>query len=685
MKIKFRYLQKGQKERKIYRLAASITCVLALGILCPNNVTWAETSAQLEGATVVSDEQQTVGKATAAKTQKGKSASLDDFYLDEVVVTARRIDDPRSIYKENANITVIDQQKIEQMHYTNVEEALRTTPGLDFLNYGLQGYNLNSVRINGSDDIIILVDGVRASATGMGNLAQLSMTTNMENVERIEILRGANAVRFGSDAKGGVINIVTKKAKENKTTISRAGGFYNKEQYKIAHEGGDDKFHYRLYGEKYLQGDTRDGHGVVTPGSTDYKNKGIKLDAVINDKSAIGVNWNKQNNNFSFYDWIYAQDCFGQFNTQEWNINYTYNFDDKTYNAFSYRYNDYDHHSQEYWPYGLLEFFTHKYTTRSFRDQITRTIDDNHTISLGYEETETVDRSMKFPVKAGFFTHEWTFDKKWDMNWGLRYDKVTAGFNDFDPKTSKSMTIGHKFDKNNKAYVAYNDYFVMPSIWELWANMSSALGWKENKVYPETGHNYEMGYTHNFDNNTVVSMHYFNRKSKDAAGFDSQKKRYTNFDEQSRGWDVKLDKQWKEAWHFKLGVSKINLDDQNSASFMGLPGIMRGYLPKYTTNIGVEYVKDKWDVGLDGRRFLDRAGKWFNPSGWPTSNYWVWNLGINYKPDKNTKLFMKVNNLFDQYYAEQTQVIWGVFPNRDPKQWYAMPGRNITVGMEYNF
>lgn len=512
-------------------LVFGLASILALGVFPLNGMQQAE-AAKKDSAEVI-----------VTQRENDEKNFLQEFNLGEIVVTARQVD-PRSIYKENANITVIDQKKIEQMHYTNIEEALRTTPGLDFLNYGLQGYNLNSVRINGSDNIIVLVDGVRALATGMGNLAQLSMATNMENIERIEILRGSNAVRFGSDAKGGVINIVTKKAKENKTTLGIAGGFYNKKQYKIAHEGGNDKIHYRLYAEKFKQGDTRDAHGVVTPGSTNYKNLGVSINAALNKKSALSVNWNKQNNEFTFYDWIYAQDCFGKFNTTEWNINHTYNFDDKTYNTFSYRYNDYDHHSEQYWILGLMDFFTHKYKTRAFRDQLTKTFDDKHTVSLGYEETRTENGSMVFPVKSVFMAHEWTFDKRWDLNWGLRYDKVTQGFNDFDPCTSKSMTLGHKFDKKNKAYVAYNDYFVMPSIWELWANTSSAVDWEENKVYPETGHNIELGYTHDFDNTASLSMHYFNRKSEDAAGFDSQKKKYTNFDERSNGWDIKFKKNW---------------------------------------------------------------------------------------------------------------------------------------------
>lgn len=622
---------------------------------------------------------------TPAIAEENKEEEVLYFNLDETVVTARRITDPRSIYKENANITVIDQKQIEQMHYTTVEEALRTVPGLDFLNYGLQGYNLNSIRLNGTDDVIVLVDGVRSSASGMGNLAELSMATNMSNIDRIEVLRGANAVRFGSDAKGGVINIITKKAKENKTTMSKAGGFFDQRQYKFANEGGNENFRYRVYGEQYRQGDTRDGRGVRTQGSTDYHNKGLKLDAKISNMASVSVNWNEQNNDFSFYDWIYAQDCIGKYNTREWSISYNQTINDTTYNNFSYRYNNYDHKADKYWDYGLINFFTHAYTTKSFRDQITKTFDKNHTVSLGYEETRTESGVMDFPIKAGFFSHEWTFDNKWNLNWGMRRDKVTSGLQHIDPHTSKSLTLGHNFDKNNKMYAAYNDYFVMPTIWQLWAGGDAYNG---AKLQAETGHNYELGYTHTFDKDTVLSTHYFNRDSKNALGFTQGFNKYANYDEKSSGWDVKIDKRFQGGWQTYLGFSKINLDavtgtDEGSPG--AVSGVMRGYLPKYTTNVGIEYTKDKWDVGLNGRRFLGRAGKYFNPAGWPTSNYWVWNLGLNYKPDKHTKLFMRVNNLFDEYYAEQTQIIWGVMPNKDPKQWYAMPGRNIMVGMELNF
>jgi vitamin B12 transporter len=96
-------------------------------------------------------------------------------------------------------------------------------------------------------------------------------------------------------------------------------------------------------------------------------------------------------------------------------------------------------------------------------------------------------------------------------------------------------------------------------------------------------------------------------------------------------------------------------------------------------NFGVDYTDDKWDVGLKARMLLDR-GLSTADGVFPDNNYVIVDLGVNYKATKNIKPFLKINNLFDKFYAEHTNVAWG-----KPGEWYAMPGRTILVGMEYSF
>lgn len=117
----------------------------------------------------------------------------------------------------HADISVVGRKEIEQMHMTTVEEALRTVPGVQFLNYGQNGMNgnLSGIRLNGSKDIVILVDGVRVTDfqdVGSSGYIYSFLLNNMDNIERIEVLRGAAGTVYGSGAKGGVINIITRKS-----------------------------------------------------------------------------------------------------------------------------------------------------------------------------------------------------------------------------------------------------------------------------------------------------------------------------------------------------------------------------------------------------------------------------------------------------------------------------------------
>lgn len=115
-----------------------------------------------------------------------------------------------------ADISVVTRKQIENLHLQTVEDTLREVPGTQFLNYGSNGLNANlsGIRINGSKDVVILVDGVRITDfQGANNSGYMyaSILNNMDNIERVEVLRGSAAVKYGSGAKGGVINIITRK------------------------------------------------------------------------------------------------------------------------------------------------------------------------------------------------------------------------------------------------------------------------------------------------------------------------------------------------------------------------------------------------------------------------------------------------------------------------------------------
>ena len=136
-----------------------------------------------------------------------------------VVVTASRTE--QEVKETPSSVEVITREDIDKMGAESVRQALQLAIGLDLMENGMVG---NKVSIRGmyTNQTLILIDGrrVRTEDTGSTmNFYELDRV-NMDDVERIEIVRGAASSLYGSEALGGVINIIRKKADEQKTTVT---------------------------------------------------------------------------------------------------------------------------------------------------------------------------------------------------------------------------------------------------------------------------------------------------------------------------------------------------------------------------------------------------------------------------------------------------------------------------------
>jgi vitamin B12 transporter len=138
------------------------------------------------------------------------AAQPPEATLPPVFVTSTRTEVP--LEQVTASATVITAKDIEDQQAVTVLEALRTVPGLDVVQTGSRGTG-TSVFIRGAeaDQVLVLIDGVEVNSTTAGAFNFAHVTT--ENIARIEILRGAGGTLYGSQAIGGVINIITKKGR----------------------------------------------------------------------------------------------------------------------------------------------------------------------------------------------------------------------------------------------------------------------------------------------------------------------------------------------------------------------------------------------------------------------------------------------------------------------------------------
>ena len=125
-----------------------------------------------------------------------------------ILVSATRIES--TIATSPDAITVVTREEIEQLNARTVADVLETVPGVSVSHTGQPGAQ-TSVFMRGANSghTLVLIDGVRANNAFNGRYDFVDLT--VDNVERIEVVRGPQSTRYGSDALGGVINIVMKR------------------------------------------------------------------------------------------------------------------------------------------------------------------------------------------------------------------------------------------------------------------------------------------------------------------------------------------------------------------------------------------------------------------------------------------------------------------------------------------
>jgi vitamin B12 transporter len=181
----------------------------------PTNAATASGVATISDATTATE---TSGAPSAAQNQDSATTPSEDEEPETiVVVTPTR--NPRPLTQSTSAVTVITRQQIEQKKPFDVTDIINQVPGISVSQSGTRGKQTR-VFLRGAapDQTLVLIDGVRVNARSFGGFD--FGTLAVENIERIEVLRGPQSALYGSDAMGGVINIITRRG----TGEFRTGG-----------------------------------------------------------------------------------------------------------------------------------------------------------------------------------------------------------------------------------------------------------------------------------------------------------------------------------------------------------------------------------------------------------------------------------------------------------------------------
>lgn len=235
--------------------------------------------------------------------QKADSSAIDTtLAIDEVVITATRTE--RSIKDIPAQVEVINVEELESYPINNIDNILRAAANV-YVNRSWGIFSKNSSvtmrGLAGSDRTLILIDGVPKNKLAGGAINWHNI--NPDIVEKIEIIKGPASALYGTNAMGGVINIITKRPKEKISgSIKAFGGTYNTMGSSVNVMGSEIKNNKGLYWDVngfYRQGDGYIFEPAEALDETDVENYLKEYGG----GTKIGYQFNKNHNYEVIYDY----------------------------------------------------------------------------------------------------------------------------------------------------------------------------------------------------------------------------------------------------------------------------------------------------------------------------------------------------------------------------------------------
>ena len=218
------------------------------------------------------------------------------YRMGEVVVTATR--DAQEVRKVPANVTVITADDIQKSGATSVAEVLTGLVGLNVTSYsGNSAQSTVDMRGFGTEAgylrNLVLLDGRRLNRPDIAGMNWVEIP--LQEIERIEVVRGANSVLYGDSAIAGTINIITKRGEgKPKGEVAFIGGSYNTYDGRVGIRGSADKVYYALSGEEQTTKGYRD-RSAFTSGSAGGS---IGYNPTDNLDVSLGITYNKTDSQF---------------------------------------------------------------------------------------------------------------------------------------------------------------------------------------------------------------------------------------------------------------------------------------------------------------------------------------------------------------------------------------------------
>lgn len=617
-----------------------------------------------------------------------QTEALQEYSLPGMNVTALGYE--KSNLETPADVTVYSGEELKKTGANDVANALKYKAGVYFTQMGphdqsfITGNSTLSLRgIKGGT--LVLINGVPASFNNVSHLDML----NLDTVEKVEVVKGGGAVLYGSEAYGGVINVITKDS--YKSSVHVAVG--NKGQRDYSANIGAGKlgvsFGRNEMGETGILSEkiaTKNVFGTNIPyymGYGDSKKDHIGVSYKFDDNLQFNYMFNKKKYTMNYLS--ANEEIVQHFMYDDREHFAQMHFDDKKGLEATAYYNERSIRNPDYWAVtpNVLEWerSNHKHYGADVK-KVWENEDDKILVGINTKRELYINENQKFKYPTnnlkdyacfgtfalngyslyGQYDHK--FSDATNLVLSMREDLVRSDAGNYDAFLPQLQVLT-KLDSENSLYANAGRSFRMPTFRQLY--YSSGMIASNPDLKPEYGWNYEAGYKH--DNG---------KEQFKAAVF------HIDLDDQITSRKVNgLSQSYNAAKYKNTGIelSYTNQLDENLTWTVG--GIYskpqnkttntapwKDVLGKYQVMTSIDYQHDKTNASLN---LSYMGGRVNNSKQTDVKPILLSNLHVGHEIFANATLTLDINNIFNR--RDLT----------DPDGLYYTQGRTFLVGLNYNF
>ena len=500
------------------------------------------------------------------------SIADEAFDLEEVVVTGTRT--PKLLKDTPVQTLLITEKQIERTDATNVEDLLsQELPGVEFSQAMNQQTHLNFAGFGGQG-VLFLVDGERLAGETMDDVdfSRLDMTA----VERIEIVKGASSALYGSNAGGGVINIITRRGRKPwQVNLNARVGKHHEQRYGATVTTNSSRFT-NTFTANYTYLSNYNVHSAPEPLTrvitTVYGHRTWNFKDRLTWRPLEGLSLTGRLGYF-FREVKRVEDTPERYRDYSAGLKGEWRISDDDHLELSYSFDQYD--KSDLHRLSGLDIRSYSNVQNAVRGVYSHYLREADVLTAGADlmhdylmNRNLQGRSRSQTSLDAFLQYDWVPAERWEVVGAVRYDYFSDGhLNRFTPK------ISARFQpiSNLNLRAGYGMGFRAPSLKEKYYDFDMAGIWivlGNPALKPETAHNFNLSADYTTGNYNLTATAYFNRvQDKISTGLPyylpgDASQLYLNYINLDRytvwGGDITAQAAWANGWSAKLSYAYTN-------------------------------------------------------------------------------------------------------------------------------